>query len=63
MPEIKFRDGPRNVPPHVEELLANIDTYKLTYAEAMRQMNNRLMVDHLERAHTKFVADHFRSGR
>lgn len=62
MAEVKFRDGPRVVPDHVEVLLAGIPCDRLTYEQAMRAANNKLMTDHLERVHSKMITDHFRRG-
>lgn len=62
MAEIQFRDGPREVPPHVEVLLTSVPVHKLTYEQAMKQANDKLLIDHLERAHAGVLKDHFRRG-
>lgn len=62
MAEIKFRDGPRDVPPHVEAMLTGIPVHKLTYEQAMHAANNKMLSDHLERAQAAALKDHFRRG-
>lgn len=62
MGEVRFRDGPRNVPDHVEVLLAGIPCDRLPYADAMRQANNRLMNEHLAKVQSKMIDEHFRRG-
>ncbi len=37
--EVRFVDGPRYVPTHVAEMLKTVDTFTLTYSEAMAQAN------------------------
>jgi len=57
-----FRDGPREVPPHVEAMLTGIPVHKLTYEQAKAAANNKMLTDHLERAHAGVLKDHFRRG-
>lgn len=61
MAEVEFRDGKRDVPEHVERLLAGVPTYKLTYAEAQEFINLRLQRDYVENIHSKIVSNHFRN--
>lgn len=44
---LPFRDGPRQVPAHVRDLLRGIPTETLTYAEAMNAMNASMLTRHL----------------
>lgn len=37
--EIRFVDGPRWVPAHVADMLKTVDTFALTYEQAMAQAN------------------------
>ena len=60
---LEFRDGKRSVAPHVYDLLANIETYRLSYEEAMNKANQNLFSTHVESKHAKFVAQHFKEHR
>lgn len=62
MAEVKFRDGPRDVPAHVEQMLIGVPVHRLTYEQAMHAANNKLLSDHLERVHAGVLKDHFRRG-
>ncbi len=61
MAELEFRDGNREVPEHVELILKGIETYRMTYDEAIAAANRRLASDHVEQAFGKIKADHFRA--
>lgn len=62
MPELQFRDGRHNVPPHLEELMKSIETYKLTYDQAVTAVNRKLMSDYLGQVQAKVTSQHFRGG-
>lgn len=63
MAEVKFRDGPRDVVPHLAELMADIETHKLTYDDAVKQANAKLQTDYLNRTLGAMVTQHFRDQR
>ena len=44
---VVFRDGAKQVPPHVVEMLRGIPTETLTFEEAQRAMNNAMLSRHL----------------
>ena len=60
MGDLIFRDGKHNVPPHLEELMKSIDTYKLTYDQAVTEVNRKLMSDYLGQVQNKVTSQHFR---
>ena len=60
MPEVAFRDGPRNVVDHVAEMLKTIETHKLTYDQAMAAANNRLLQHEIDRRASDLIREHFR---
>ena len=60
---LEFRDGLREVPDHLADMMRGLDTYKLTYEEAQIRANQSLVRDRLNRAGEKVVADHFRRFR
>lgn len=62
-PEVEFRDGPRVVPHHVAEILAGLDTYKLTYDEAINLANQGMLRNALGRIQRQTVNDHFRKNK
>ena len=63
MARLEFRDGPRFVPDHVEQLMKGIETYRMSYDEAIAVANRRLLSDHVDRAVTKIKRDHFGTVR
>lgn len=60
---VMFRDGEREVPDYVGTLLVGIDTFKLTYEQALRVMDAEIVNDHLRRQQARIVNDHFRTLR
>jgi len=60
MQELKFRDGHRTVPDHVEALLSGIETWKYTYREALRVANNNLLGDRVARVERELIRNHFK---
>jgi len=61
--EVLFRDGLRNVPNHVAALLEPVDTYKLTYKEALDVINKNMVSNHLDKTFGKIVSQHFENWR
>lgn len=59
MATVLFRDGPREVVDHLADLMAPIDTFRLTYEEAVKFVNEKLVGDHLEKAQNALIRDHF----
>lgn len=58
--KLPFRDGERDVPDHIATWMTGIDTARLTYEEALVEMNHKTERDFLNRAQSRFVAGHFR---
>lgn len=63
MAEVQFRDGKRDVAPHLAELMKSIETYKMTYEQAVTEVNRKLMSDHLGQVQQKLISQHFRRER
>lgn len=63
MPELDFRDGKRGVPEHVASLLTNVPTYKMTYDEAMAEINRRLQYNYVEKIHGAIISESLKGGR
>jgi hypothetical protein len=63
MAEVKFRDGPRDVAPHLAELMASLPTHRMTYDQAVHEVNDKLMRDHLNKVFGKVLeGDLFEKG-
>lgn len=61
--QLEFRDGIREVPDHLADMMRGLDTYRMTYEEAQIAANQRLVRDRLNQAGEKVIADHFRRFR
>lgn len=60
---LEFRDGLREVPDHLADMMRGLDTYQLTYEQAQTQANQSLVRDRLNRVGEKVVSDHLRRYR
>ena len=60
MAKLDFRDGPREVPDHIRDLMAGIDTETLTYDQAIARMNQNLEKGVIDRAADAIVRQHGR---
>ena len=63
MPEVEFRDGLKVVPHHVAAILSGIETWKLTYEEAIKLANEGMLRSALGRIQQQTVSKHFRDNR
>jgi hypothetical protein len=62
-PEVEFRDGVRVVPPHVAAILRDIDTFALTFEEAIQVANQKMTRDYLAKVQRDAISGHFREHR
>ena len=62
---LEFRDGERSVPPHVASniSLAELDTLRYTYEEAVQLSNNAILRNFANRFQQDLVHKHFRDHR
>lgn len=60
MREVEFRDGKRTVPDHVEAMLEGIETYRMTYKQAMKAAEGKMLGDRVYQAQQALIRDHFR---
>lgn len=58
---IEFRDGQKDVPHHVGVLMKGLATHTMTYGEAIRIANQKLVMDRLNAAQKQLVNSHFRT--
>lgn len=63
LPEIEFRDGTKVVPHHVAAILASVETWKYTYADAIAFANSGMLRSALMQLQRKTVDGHFRKNR
>jgi len=63
MKDIEFRDGWRTVPDHVEVMVIGLDTYKMTYEEAIKAAEKRLLDEHMYKAQQELLRSHFEASR
>jgi len=61
--EVEFRDGKRMVPPYIGSLLSGIETYRLTYDEAIAVANKKIESDFINAQQDKILAAHFKEPR
>lgn len=59
MQEIEFRDGRRAVPDHVADFLMQYETYRYSYDDAMRLMNEDFLKRRLDKAQDDLIRQHF----
>lgn len=60
MQEVEFRDGRRMVPDHIEAMLEGIETYRMTYKDAIKAANQKMLGDRVYKAQQGLIRDHFR---
>lgn len=62
MAERKFRDGKREIPDYMDDLMGSLKTDRMTYDEAVAAMNREMVAMHLDRAVDARVIGHFRGS-
>lgn len=61
--ETRFRDGTRLIPHHLAVMMNGLPTQELTYDEAVRAANNRVVGDILGTTQENILRDHFARQR
>lgn len=56
---LPFRDGEREVPDHIATWMTGIDTARMTYEEALVEMNHKMERDFITRAQNRVIQSHF----
>ena len=59
MAERKFRDGKREIPDYMHDMMQGLETHKLTYKQALVEMNSKALKDHLNTTVDRVVMRHF----
>ncbi len=57
---VEFRDGSREVPDHLADLMSGLQTYKLTFDQARKEADERLTRELLEKTQRQLIEGHFR---
>lgn len=60
MATLEFRDGSREVPDYLEPILRGLETFRMTYEEALREANRKMLADHINAQHDRIVSAHLR---
>jgi hypothetical protein len=63
MVEIEFREGKRLVPGYLAAAMDSLETYRMTYEEAVREGNAQMQRDVFKRALDKTIIGHFKENR
>lgn len=58
---VEFRDGKREIPDHLADIMADLPTHTLTYDQAVEKANWKLATDHINRAADNIIQSHFRN--
>lgn len=61
--EVDFRDGPRAIPVYLARLMAGLETYAITYDEAVRIVNSKVAADQANKMMNRVIREHFRQFR
>lgn len=60
--EVEFRDGKREVPEHLADIMASLQTHTMTYEQAVEKANWKLAQDHIEKVYDGIIQSHFQTG-
>lgn len=60
--KLEFRDGDHEIPDYLADLMAGMDTYRLTVEEAIKEANDRMLKRHLEKAFDEVIDSHMRNA-
>ena len=58
--ELEFRDGRRVVPNYLVAILSVLETFRMTYDEAIDEANRMMERDYISNALSKVRTDHLR---
>ena len=58
MAQRKFRDGTREIPDYMHDMMQGLRTEKMTYRQAVEAMNGKALKDHLNQTVDRVVMRH-----
>ena len=61
MAEVEFRDGKKDIPDHLAEMMKGLPTHQMTLAEATNAANNSLVGERFNRARQNLITEHFKN--
>jgi len=56
--KVEFRDGEKEVPDYLADMMSGIDTYKLTLDESIQEANKRMLQRHVSDGLQRVVDEH-----
>lgn len=62
MAEVEFRTGKQEIPDHLADLMAGLETQRMTYEEAVDAANRKLVDTHVDKAVDRILKAHFTLG-
>jgi hypothetical protein len=60
---VEFRDGEREIPDHLAAMMQGLETYKMTFDEAVDAANKKLTKDRVNKVMNQIRDQHFRGMR
>lgn len=59
--KLEFRDGEHEIPDHLANLMAGLDTYQMTVDEATDAANKQMLKQHLDKAMDDVISNHMKN--
>jgi hypothetical protein len=56
--KVEFRDGEKEIPDYLADMMRGIETYRLTLDEAIQEANRQALSRHINQAADKIVSEH-----
>jgi len=56
--KVEFRDGEKEIPDYLADMMSGIDTYKLTLDESIQEANKRMLQRHVSDGLQRVVDEH-----
>lgn len=60
MSRIEFRDGVRDIPDYLADIMVGLPVHRLTYDESVLLANENLTRQHINKVEAKIIEDHAR---
>jgi hypothetical protein len=60
---VSFRDGDRDIPRYLADMMATIDTIRFTYTQAVEEANQKALADRINLGQRRLIAEHFSRNR
>jgi hypothetical protein len=59
----EFRDGEREVPEYLANMMATFKTHTMTYEDAILLAHKKLLIDHINAGQQRAINSHFKESR